>query len=194
LLLDDEAHPERLVLIAVSEKSRVLYTVFAEVAGDVVRIITARKATTRETGGLSVQEAARFERDLATLETHEDGLFDLLTSGVLDEADYKRQRERVRERRADLTRKQGDAHERLDEVWLETAKTTLELAQSAKITWLSRSASERRQFLELVVSNARLDGQTVRYDLRKPFQVLSEVREDPDWRTREDSNLRPSDS
>ena len=48
LLLDEEAHPERLVLIAVSEKSRVLYTVFAEVAGDVVRIITARKATTHE--------------------------------------------------------------------------------------------------------------------------------------------------
>jgi hypothetical protein len=48
LLLDDEAHPERLVLIGVSEKSRVLYTVFAELADDVVRIITARKATTRE--------------------------------------------------------------------------------------------------------------------------------------------------
>jgi len=48
LLLEDEAHPERLVLIAVSEKSRVLFTVFAELEVDVVRIITARRATTRE--------------------------------------------------------------------------------------------------------------------------------------------------
>jgi uncharacterized protein len=48
LLLEDEVHPDRLALIGVSEKSRVLYTVFAEVADDVVRIITARKATTRE--------------------------------------------------------------------------------------------------------------------------------------------------
>jgi uncharacterized DUF497 family protein len=48
LLLEDEVHPERLVLIGVSEKSRGLYTVFAELADDVVRIITARKATTRE--------------------------------------------------------------------------------------------------------------------------------------------------
>ena len=48
LLLEDEVHPERLVLIGVSEKSRVLYTVFAELADDVVRIITARKATTHE--------------------------------------------------------------------------------------------------------------------------------------------------
>ena len=48
LLLEDEVHPSRLVLIAVSEESRVLYTVFAELAGDVIRIITARKATTHE--------------------------------------------------------------------------------------------------------------------------------------------------
>jgi uncharacterized DUF497 family protein len=48
LLLEDEAHRERLVLIGVSEKSRVLYTVFAELADDVIRIITARKATTHE--------------------------------------------------------------------------------------------------------------------------------------------------
>lgn len=48
LLLEDEVHPERLVLIGVSEKARVIYTVFAELAGDVVRIISARKATTHE--------------------------------------------------------------------------------------------------------------------------------------------------
>jgi len=48
LLLEDEVHPDRLALIGASEKSRVLYTVFAEVADDVVRIITARKATTHE--------------------------------------------------------------------------------------------------------------------------------------------------
>ena len=48
LLLEDIEHPERLALIGVSEKSRVLYTVFAELTGDVIRIITARKATTHE--------------------------------------------------------------------------------------------------------------------------------------------------
>jgi len=47
LLLQDEVHPERLVLIGVSEKPRVL-TVFAELADDIVRIITARKATIHE--------------------------------------------------------------------------------------------------------------------------------------------------
>lgn len=47
-MVRETVHPSRLVLIAVSEKSRVPYTVFAELAGDVVRIINARKATTHE--------------------------------------------------------------------------------------------------------------------------------------------------
>ena len=37
-----------MVLVGVLEKSRVVYTVFAELADDVVRIISARKATTHE--------------------------------------------------------------------------------------------------------------------------------------------------
>lgn len=48
LLLDDKAHPERLVLIGVSERDRVLFTVFAELADDGIRIISARKATKHE--------------------------------------------------------------------------------------------------------------------------------------------------
>jgi uncharacterized protein len=48
LLLEEEVHPERLILIGVAEKSRVIYTVFAELAGEVVRIISARRATTHE--------------------------------------------------------------------------------------------------------------------------------------------------
>jgi hypothetical protein len=43
---------------------------------------------------------------------------------------------------------------------------------------------ERRRLLETLVSNPRLDGGTVRFDLKKPFQILSEMREDPDWRAR----------
>jgi uncharacterized DUF497 family protein len=48
LPLEDETHPERLALIAVSQSSRVRFTVFAELEGDVIRIITARRATAHE--------------------------------------------------------------------------------------------------------------------------------------------------
>ena len=135
-----------------------------------------------------------FRRALLELEPGENRLFDLLTAGTLDDAAFKKQLQRIRDQRTELTRKLDEANDRLDDAYLETARTTLELAKRAKLQWSSRSALEKRQFLEVVVSNVRLDGRTVRYDLRKPFQILSELREDPTWRTREDSNLRPSDS
>jgi hypothetical protein len=115
------------------------------------------------------REMEKFRRELAALEDDEDRVTDL-TANTLDEAAaYKRQRDR-NPGEAQRTHEKTQRRER------------------------ARSASERRQFLELAVSNVRLDGQTVRYDLRKPFRILSEIGGDPAWRTREDSNLRPSDS
>lgn len=48
LLLEDRRHAERLVLIGVSTRSRVIFTVYAELANDGVRIISARRATREE--------------------------------------------------------------------------------------------------------------------------------------------------
>lgn len=118
----------------------------------------------------------------------------MLVAGAIDDAAYKRKRQRIREQRADLAQKLEQSSERLDDAHMETVRSTLELAKRAKLQWATRSALEKRRFLELVVSNPRLEGGTVRYDLRKPFQLLSELGGSADWRTREDSNLRPPDS
>ena len=48
LLLEDRRHAERLVLIGVSTHSRVIFTVYAELDDDGVRIISARRATREE--------------------------------------------------------------------------------------------------------------------------------------------------
>jgi uncharacterized DUF497 family protein len=44
----DTLNPDRFVLIGVSRSRRLLYVVHAEVQTDVIRIISARKATTHE--------------------------------------------------------------------------------------------------------------------------------------------------
>jgi len=42
------SHPERFVLIGQSDRHRLLYVVHAEVIQDVIRIISARRATAHE--------------------------------------------------------------------------------------------------------------------------------------------------
>jgi uncharacterized DUF497 family protein len=46
--LDDGTDPHRAILIGLSDKGRTLLTVYAEVSGDLVRIISAPRATSHE--------------------------------------------------------------------------------------------------------------------------------------------------
>jgi hypothetical protein len=64
---------------------------------------------------------------------------------------------------------------------METAKTVLELATSAKSLWISKSPQERRELLDLILSNPILDGLTVRFELKKPFAVLVKMSEKEEW-------------
>lgn len=140
------------------------------------------------------RDAERFRRELAALEPQEDQLTDLLVAGSIDDVAYKRKRDRIREQRDELAQKLEQAVERVDDAHMETVRSTLELAKRAKLQWAERSAHEKRRFLELVLSNPQLDGESVRYELRKPFALLAEMNGSSSWRTRHDSNMRPSDS
>jgi uncharacterized DUF497 family protein len=48
LLLEDKAEPDRAVLIGVSARERLLFTVFVELDDERIRIISARRATRHE--------------------------------------------------------------------------------------------------------------------------------------------------
>ena len=48
LVMEDALHGERAILIGQSEKQRLLFTVFVELAEDSIRIISARRATSHE--------------------------------------------------------------------------------------------------------------------------------------------------
>ena len=48
MVLTDHRHPDRLILIGQSMASRLIFTVYAERGADVIRIISARKATRAE--------------------------------------------------------------------------------------------------------------------------------------------------
>jgi site-specific DNA recombinase len=161
------------------------------IAEELARILNETHADVR---AQRKRDSDRFRRELAGLEPQEDQLMDLLVGRSIDDAAYKRKLARIREQRADLAQKLEQASERLDDAHVETVRSTLELAKRAKLQWAERSAVEKRRFLELVLSNAQLDGGTVRYTLRKPFAILAEMRGSADWRTRHDSNMRPSDS
>ena len=51
LYLQDDVRPDRGILIGQSEAARLLCTVFVEIVGDEIRLISARRATAHERRG-----------------------------------------------------------------------------------------------------------------------------------------------
>ncbi len=148
-----------------------------------------RKARTKTT-----QQAEEYKRALKALEEREDLLYDHRSQGIIDDYGYRRQLQRVREERSHFTKLLTDANLAIQDIVLEKAETIFELAMSAKSLWETMDAPERRAMLNKLVSNALLDGPTLRFELKKPFAMIVKMKEEREWRTRSDSNARPPDS
>jgi hypothetical protein len=112
-----------------------------------------------------------------------DKLFDLRLTGELDESEFRHQSQRIKEERHQITALLEKSQLAINGAYLKTAQDILELATRAKSLWIQRSPQERKALLERVLSNPVLDGPIVRYDLKKPFAVLSRMRSDVNWRT-----------
>ena len=137
------------------------------------------------------REIGLLKRTVEDLQAREDKVVGLYVDGKLDDVTYQRQRDLLlTEKHAALDRLAA-ASEELDDKYLVTADRIFELAKQARTLWIQRTPTERRQLLEMVLSNPRLDGVTVRYDMKKPFAILSEMTKGNDWRARRDSNRPP---
>ncbi len=127
------------------------------------------------------REGAQFERSLRDLDVKESKLVDEMFDGGLSRDVAKRQLERIQEERLRLTRQVQAASAALDDRYLKTAADVLELAKSARSLWESRTPAEKRLLFEKLVTNPMLDGVTVRYDLKKPFAILSRMAKGSSW-------------
>ena len=79
-----------------------------------------------------------------------------------------------------------EAQTQIDGAYLATAQRILELAKTLRHQWETLSPEQKRDLLAELLENPQLDGTTVLYDLKKPFVVLSEMRERKEWRARID--------
>lgn len=129
-----------------------------------------------------------FKNGLKDLDNEEDVVFKSLSIGQIDQELFDRQIKRIRFKRNEFTDRLESANERITNNGLETVQSTIELAKSAKSLWSGRTDIEKRELLEKLLSNPVLDGVNVRYDLKKPFAKLVEMKEKVKWRSLRESN------
>ena len=109
-----------------------------------------------------------------------DRLTDLLLEGDISKEVYDRKHQEITRRRDDINQQlaasdMGDADVKMAISFIVSlvAKTT-RLFESSKI-------EEKRKLLGLVFSNLQLEGPTLRYTLRKPFDLFAGTLNRQDW-------------
>jgi DNA invertase Pin-like site-specific DNA recombinase len=134
------------------------------------------------------REIEGFELALDAIDNKRDRTFDLFTNGTIDQENYKRQDERLKEERRHYTKQLAQATDTINGAYLETSKSILELATTARAQYLRLTLEERRALFDKILSNPVLDETTVRYAFQKPYAVLCEMKQKDDWRSQRDSN------
>lgn len=124
-----------------------------------------------------------FQEAIARVQEKENRAYDRFDSGEIDRETYNQQRTRLQQEHTEMNQKLKTAQLAINDISNETTKSILELATNAESLWKRRSPQERALFLEKLLSNQTFDGVSVQYQIIKPLQTLSEMKENANWRT-----------
>jgi site-specific DNA recombinase len=124
------------------------------------------------------QQAEERAAKLLKLEKIESELYDDFKSGILTREMYEKRRQQVFADRSNVNQSTSRSWAHV----METARSTIQLAQDARTIWDFANDAEKKFLLEKLLSNKQLDGRSIRYDLRKEFLMLRSMGENGDWR------------
>ena len=152
------------------------------------KISNALNELNEKAKGAVKRDIANYQVALDRLDEKRDQTFDMFTSKLIDQDEYKRQSQRLQDERRHYTRLLEESQLAINDAWKTTAERVFELAINAKTLWDLGSVEQKLELLKRLCSNPVLDGPTIRYELKKPFTTIAEMRENEKWRSLWDSN------
>jgi site-specific DNA recombinase len=135
---------------------------------------------------LAVQKKEQDHRlnDMKELDAFEAELYTDFKKGYLDERGYLRECDKVRVKRKQITESFGRSLEELEAGFRRNVEFTFELAKEAKTLWFEQSGQERLELLKMLLSNPRLNGLSIEFDLKKPWSSVAEMSDFDAWRAK----------
>lgn len=86
-----------------------------------------------------------------------------------------------------------EQHHKGNEQFKIALSTLITLASHAYDLFEGSTIDEKRQLLGYAFSNLELEGEKLKYTLRKPFNLFADLATCKEWLPGQDSNLRPID-
>jgi site-specific DNA recombinase len=119
------------------------------------------------------QQAKELQRQMTSLRQQQDELLNLRLQRMVDDDGFATKATELRDRIA-LLKEQIDGLDVTRGEQAEQAIKVFELSQSLCEKWVTADYHAKRQILDIVFSNFRLDGVSLCYEMRKPFALLAE--------------------
>lgn len=143
-----------------------------QIPHDVVEEITA---TLRKSHGDKTQFHRTllegYQNEYRKYEARIEAMYEDKLDGSITESFYSKKREEYRAKQKDIS----DNISRLglaDEEYYLTSEYLMQLANRAYDLFISSEAREKRQLLKLTLQNLRIEGNSVKFDLVKPFDKV----------------------
>lgn len=109
--------------------------------------------------------------------------FDHLIEGVVDQEIWKLKTEGWKQEKIEI-QQQLDTLELDNEAFMEKGIRMMELASKASTLFESANPDEKRELVNLVLSNSQIENGSLRYDYQKPFSMFVNVVDLEKWRTK----------
>jgi site-specific DNA recombinase len=136
----------------------------------VVEMLKARQAAAFARGDEAIKRA---QGDLDRARKESETLFQMRLGNEISPEVFRAKSAEIEGRIARLELQRGQ-HQKKDAEGKDLALKVFELSQTLTEKWVTSDAQTRRKLLQIVVSNVVLDGETLVFTLRKPFDMLNQ--------------------
>ena len=119
-----------------------------------------------------------------------DRLLDLLIEQSITQSIYDKKVRELRLRQHEIEHLLS-SHTKADETFHYTLSALVALTARAHECFARANIEQKRKLLTLLFANLEMQGTTLCYSLRKPFNTLAELPATEKWRAQQDSNLQP---
>ena len=176
--------PEKVVL----EEIRRIFMLI-RMDKDILKVITEHLKKSHEAEKeYQINSINKLQMENTQIQVKLDRLLDLLLDKSITTDDHDKKCHELKSRQYQIN-EQIKKHLKADETFKLTVNTVFSIASMAYELFESSKIEQKRKLINYVFSNLELEGTTLRYNLRKPFDLMVDCSTRSEWLGREDSNL-----
>jgi hypothetical protein len=153
-----------------------------DLLSDILDYIKRTHEAEKELSHASVKELRRESDGLAQKLNR---LTDLLIEGHVEQKIYDAKRKEIAFRRDEILCILKD-NNGADDKFKDALCNIISLTAKGADLFVSSKTEQKRGLIGFVFSNLKLEGVTLRYTLRKPFEVFAQLPNNPEWRPKQD--------